>query len=209
MLPIKVITLWTAAWLAFTTPTTPHEAQPTRPDIRLTTVAPGITIDHFDEVGIDGQRFLGADASWTLSTGDLAEAHIILDELGTGEAYFAINGDTIAHVSLADDELAGTTGPSLTSWTPAAIDYPPELVAALMHAEIGELLLGKMVPAEFKCSRFGKKVLKAGKYIWTGLVAAGSTVCCIATEGIGCPVCMGAGAVATLAGQEAADGYCD
>ena len=206
MVPARIITLWTAAWIVFATP---REGRATPPHSPQTTVAPGIAVDHFDVVGVDGERFLGADASWKLSTGDLAEAHMIIDARGTGEAYVAINGDTLAHVSLAAGELAGTAGPSLTSWTPAATDYPPEIIAELMQAQVGELMLGGMVPAEFKCSPFGKKVLKAGKYIWTGLVAAGSGVCCIATEGIGCPVCLGAGAVATLAGQEAADGYCD
>jgi hypothetical protein len=55
---------------------------------------------------------------------------------------------------------------------------------------------------------WGKKVLRAGKYVWGSVVMGGAGVCCLAT-GAGCPLCTVGGWVLTEAGSEALEGYCD
>ncbi len=166
---------------------------------------------HFEDSLVGGAHGWGTIATYELSSGDTAEALLNVDSLGRGEAYLAINGDIISHVAIEYTAGVGERSSKMTTWLPDEdeIAYPPELIAELVHGDVGDAILNRLVPQEFKCSRFGKKALKAGKYMWIGLVAASGTVCCMATAEIACPACVGAAAIGVAAGSEAIDGYCE
>jgi hypothetical protein len=168
--------------------------------------APAILdVSHFDYTKKDGTRLWGAAASYDLSSGDVGEAFFVIGNDGAGEAYLTINGDIIAHAAIVHDE---GDSPTQTSWTPLSVTHPPEVIVELMRVDLPPLV-ADTIPQEFKCSPFGRKVLKAGKYLWTGLLAASGAACCIATQTLACPACAAGAAIGTLAGQEFADGYCD
>jgi hypothetical protein len=90
------------------------------------------------------------------------------------------------------------------------VDLPPQVLAELANENVAnEIFAGIGGPQLFPCSDFGKRAVKAAKYLWVGLMGAAIPVCCAATGGVGCVACGAATAIGGLAGTEAADGYCD
>jgi hypothetical protein len=150
-------------------------------------------------------REFSVSREYPLSTGDVGEVFVTADTDGNGHAYFAINGDLVAAatVTVVDGEE-----PEPQTWTASGELYAPELVAELVQHEAVTDLAADMVPEEFKCSRFGRKVLKAAKYAMYGTATALTAACC-STVTPGCLVCaFGAGAGAGAIG-DAFDAYCE
>jgi hypothetical protein len=140
-----------------------------------------------------------SSASYELSTGDLAELRMEIDGAGVGEIEIAIDGDTIVR--------SWSDGSGVETWTPDSSGYSPEVIhEAMMMA--ATTVLPQSLPQAFPCSEYGKKVLKAGKYIWGMTVAAAGVLCCTAAGG-GCPLCVAGAWAAHEAGGEALDNYCD
>jgi hypothetical protein len=149
----------------------------------------------------DGLRVRWASTTYELSSGQEAELFVEVDELGRGDGLIYVDGEALVHV-IVD---GGTT-----TWVAPDVDLPPQTLAQLAHANVAnEIFSGIGGPQEFPCSDFGKKAVKAAKYLWVGLLGAAIPVWCAATGGVGCPACGAAAAVGSLAGVEAADGYCD
>jgi hypothetical protein len=163
-------------------------------------------VTHFDDTNADGSRAWGAEATYELSSGDLGEAYVMIDSHGSGEGRLMINGDIIAHAAIVEDPQ--TLQPVTTMWWPTTADYPPEVIAEAMRVDL-LAMVADSIPQEFKCSEFGKKVMKAGKYMVAGLLGAGVAGCCIVSQGLACIACGGAAAMGAMAGSEFADGYCD
>lgn len=159
----------------------------------------------FAATATDGTRSWGATASYLLSSGDVGEVLMVLGEDGTGEAQLMINGEIIAQVAM---ELPSPDdGPVLTTWMPASVKHPPEVIAELMRVDL-PAVLAESLPQEFKCSGWAKKLLKAGKYLWTGAVAAGGVTCCI-TVSPGCVLCAGTAAVVGEYVHDKLENHCD
>lgn len=151
-------------------------------------------------------RMWGADGRYLLSTGDIGMVSLVIDGAGSGEAYLAINGDIVAHAAVHLDPA--TAQPVTTPWWPEQVDYSPELIAELMRVDLSAVVADS-IPQEFKCSPWGRKVMKAGKYMMIGLIGASGAACCIASKGVACVVC-GAGTAIGIEGvSEFADGYCE
>lgn len=162
-------------------------------------------ISYFDETRADGSQVWGVEVAYILSSGDAGDAFLTIDEDGNGEAYLAIDGDIVAHTSLTHDPRTGW--PTLTSWSPPDLDHAPELIAESMQIPMG-LAINRMFPQEFKCSPFGKQVVKAAKYLWIGATFAAGATCCV-TVSATCYLCGVSMALAGEAGAEALDKHCD
>jgi hypothetical protein len=151
----------------------------------------------------DGHRVRWTSVTYELSTGHEAEMFVEVDDRGRGDGYIFIEGEALLHVTT--DEHGATT-----TWVAPDIDLPPEALAQLATVNVAdEIFAGIGEPQAFKCSDFGKGVVKAAKYLWVGLAGAAGAACCAGGLGVGCLVCGGATSVAILAGTEAADGYCE
>jgi hypothetical protein len=164
----------------------------------------------FESTATDGTRSWGATATYRLSTGALGEAFMVLNDDGSGEAQLMIDGEIIAHVAI---ELPGS-GPepvsALTTWLPASVSASPDALAEMMQVDLPVIVAGS-IPQEFKCSPWAKKMLRAGKYMWTGLVTAGIAACCAGTGVLtpGCVICAGGlGAGGAYVGDKLGD-HCD
>ena len=159
----------------------------------------------FQSTAADGTRSWGATATYRLSTGDLGEAFMVLDDDGSGEAQLMIDGEIIAHAAVTVDSDGQLI---VTTWQPSSMSHSPAALAEMMQVDLPGIVAGSL-PQEFKCSDWGRKVMKAGKYMAVGLIGAGMAACCIASQGLACIACGGATAVGTLGVIEFADGYCD
>lgn len=153
----------------------------------------------------DGHRTRWASVTYTLPDGETAEAVLVVDDADHGDGYLYVDGEAVAHSSWGAD-----TG--VTNWTssdPAARELAKVALDGL-GGEAGNELLDAFAgdSQAFKCSAWGKKVLRAGKYIWVGVVASTTAACCGATAP-GCILCAGAGAAAGAMGADALEGYCD
>jgi hypothetical protein len=114
-----------------------------------------------------------------------------------------VDGEALVHVT---SDGHGDT----TTLVAPDIDLPPPVIAQLSHAIVaGEIFAGIGGPQEFPCSDFGKKAVKAAKYLWVGVSAAVGIVCCIGGVTVGCAVCGAAAAVSGEWGGDIADEYCD
>jgi hypothetical protein len=154
----------------------------------------------------EGHRVRWASVTYSLPNGQIAEVVILADDTASGDGYLLVDGETIAHSSYDDAN-------GVVSWTTADPEMGELAAAALVGLSGGaaDELLDAFAggPQEFPCSDWGKKVLRAGKYIWGAVVTGGGAVCCGATNLLGCGVCVGGAYVLTEAGADALEGYCD
>lgn len=162
---------------------------------------------YFDDVRADGSRGWSVALTYELSTGDFGEAYLDGDSLGNGESYFAINGTIVAHARVT---IEAETGGPITSYSLSQVgfEYAPELLAELVHPQVVDVMLDGMGPQEFKCSKFGRKVLKAAKYAMYGTATALTAACC-GTLTPGCLVCAFSAGGAAAAAGDALDDYCE
>jgi hypothetical protein len=153
----------------------------------------------------DGLRVRWASATYELSSGQEAELFVEVDERGRGDGLIYVDGEALVHV------VTDGQGVTTTTWVAPDVDLPPQAIAQLASVNVAdEVFAGiRYEPLSFTCSDFGKRVVKAAKYLWVGLMGAAMPVCCAATGGVGCVACGAATAMGALAGTEAADGYCD
>ncbi|PRP96584.1 hypothetical protein ENSA5_36600 [Enhygromyxa salina] len=154
----------------------------------------------------DGRRVRWASVTYTLPDGQTAEVVLVADDTASGEGYLFVDGEAIAHSSYDDAN-------GVASWRSSAPGTDALAGAALVGLSGGaaDELLNVFTegPQEFPCSKWGKKVLRAGKYIWGAMVAASAGACCGGTGMAGCGLCSAGGAVLHEAGREALEGYCD
>jgi hypothetical protein len=195
--------------LVFTAPPGTPPNSSARPDevrVPLPSAPSHVEVTHFDDVRADGSHVWGAAAMYELSTGDIGEAYVEGDDLGNGEAYYAINGEIVAHATVTVGD--GAEGPITSSWSPNDSSYSPEVLAELMHRRVVELMINGTMPREFECSPFGKTVLKAVKYAVYGTATAVTAACCGAVTP-GCLVCAFSAGGAAAAAGDALDDYCE
>jgi hypothetical protein len=170
--------------------------------------APVVEADEYTTAA--GHRTRWASAKYVLPDGKLAEVFLIADDTASGEAMISVDGEAI--VSATYDPRAGVT--RWTSPEPGSSERAAAALSAIAERDGGELLdaFVGLGPQEFPCSDYGRKVVKAAKYLWIAASYATGALCCLgattATLG-GCVVCATAIGVAEHAGTEALDGYCD
>ncbi|WP_052546162.1 hypothetical protein [Enhygromyxa salina] len=154
----------------------------------------------------EGRRTRWASVTYTLPDGRSAEVVLVADDAARGDGYLFVEGEVIVHATYDD-----TIG--LDSWTTSTPGGDALAAAALfgLSGAPGHALLDAFTegPQAFPCSEFGKGVLKAARYMWTGMVAASGAACCGATAGSGCILCAGAAAIANEVGKDALNNYCD
>lgn len=173
-----------------------------------------IEISFSDNALPGGLRVLSASAVYELSNGDLAEAYLEADSSGYAELSIAIDGEVVMRSAaeparvLPGAENDNSDDLSLTSmWDELDADYPPQLLAELIHHDVLAAMTIGMVPEEFKCSRFGKRVMKAAKYATYGVATAVTAACCTSVS----PACLACAFSAGAAGGaigDAFDDYC-
>jgi hypothetical protein len=151
-----------------------------------------------------GHRTRWASAKYVLPDGKLAEVFIIADDTASGEATISVDGEAI--VSATYDPSAG-----VTRWTSPELGAADLATAALtaIGDRGGEELLDAFAavgPQAFPCSDYGRKVLRASKYIWRGLTVAAQVA---GGVGVGCVACAIAADALKEAGSKELDGYCD
>jgi hypothetical protein len=152
----------------------------------------------------EGHRVRWASATYSLPDGQVVEVVMAADETASGDAYLFVDGETVAHSHY--DETDGVV--SWTSSEPETGELVAAALAGLSGGVADELLDAFIGSQEFPCSEWGKKALRAGKYVWGSVVMGGAGVCCLATAA-GCPLCTVGGWALTEAGSEALEGYCD
>jgi hypothetical protein len=178
---------------------------PSDTDAPVAYAAPVIAADEYTTRA--GHRTRWASAKYVLPDGKIAEVFIVADETASGEATISVDGEAL--VSTSYDPTTGVT--SWASTEPGA----GELVIAAMTAIAdrgGDELLDAFTPDEpeaFPCSDYGRKVVRAAKYVWGMTLAASTSFCCAGTGVFGCGGCLAAGWGLGEAGAEALDGYCD
>jgi hypothetical protein len=151
----------------------------------------------------DGLRVRWASTTYELSSGREAELFVEVDEHGRGDGLIYVDGEALVHVTT---DVKGDT----TSWVAPDVDLPPQVLAELANETVAnEIFAGIGGPQEFPCSDFGRKAVRAAKYLWIAATHAATAVCCIGGAGVGCVLCVAGVGVAGHAGAEAADDYCD
>lgn len=201
------VTLLSSALFLSPPPGTPAELGG-RPGLVCVAPAPApsdVKVSYFSGDRPDGVSYLGASSTYTLSTGDVGEAHIVIDAEGFGEAYFAINGDIVSHTTIEYGEI---DGPRLSSWHPPSLNYSAELVAELIAGATDDLTR-RMIPEPIKCSDFGRKATKATKWLFRAAKYATAAACCTLSAGSACVVCAAGTLLAGDAVEEALDGHCN
>jgi hypothetical protein len=154
-----------------------------------------------------GHRTRWASAKYVLPDGKLAEVFLIADDTASGEATISVDGDLL--VSSSYDPTSGVT--SWTSPERGAADLAAAAMTAIGDRGGMELLdaFAPVGPQAFPCSDYGRKVLRASKYIWRGLTVAAQVACCAGGVGVGCVACAIAADAVKEAGSKELDGYCD
>ncbi|NJK33412.1 MAG: hypothetical protein HC927_13980 [Deltaproteobacteria bacterium] len=143
--------------------------------------------------------------TYELSTGHQAEVFVEVDGLGRGDGYIFVESEILVHVSHDPDARDGT----ITTWIAPDITLPEAALLELPQVNVAEeLFAGIADPRATKCSNFGKKAVKAAKYIWIGLSAAAGAACCAVTTA-GCPLCVGGATVVGAVGADIANDYCE
>jgi|SRR5690606_16180686 len=160
----------------------------------------------FTSTATGGSQAWGSTATYRLSTGETGEAFMLVNSDASGEAQLMVDGEIIAHVAV--DWPTSSPGPIVTTWYSPSVSATPEAIAEMMRVDL-PLIVADQLPQEFKCSDWGRKVMKAGKYMALGLIGAGAAACCIASQGFACVACGGASMAGGVAVVEFADGYCD
>jgi len=117
-----------------------------------------------------------------------------------------IDGEIIAHVAVALDPA--THQAVTTTWHPPEVSATPEGIAEMMRIDL-PAIVAESLPQEFECSAWGRKALKAGKYLWRGVVAAAELTCCAGSLGVGCIVCTGVNVVVDTYITDKLDNHCD
>lgn len=155
----------------------------------------------------EGRRVRSASVTYPLPDGQIAEVVILADEMASGDGYLFVDGEAIAHTRY--DEVGGVV--TWTSPNSKASELAAVALAGLSGGAYAELedAFTDYGPHGFPCSEFGKKVLKAGKYIVGGLIAGSAAVCCQATSGVACFACGAGGWALIEASSEGFDNYCD
>lgn len=158
----------------------------------------------------DGTVFYTASATSTLSTGDMGEANIMVAGDGSGRVSLAINGTIITQGEISvgeynDDDVL--MPPTVHTWTPTEQIYTGELIAELLQGETFAIMMNGMVPQAFKCSSFGRKAVRAGKYLFLAAVGAGAAACGLSTGAL--VPCGAAGMAAGAAISDGFEGYCE
>ncbi|PRQ10055.1 hypothetical protein [Enhygromyxa salina] len=154
----------------------------------------------------DGQRTRWASVTYGLPDGQTAEFILVADDSNSGDGYLYVNGEALVHATW--DDANGVS--SWTSSVPGAGALAGAALTAL-EGEAGTALLDAFTGDSqvFKCSAWGKKVLRAGKYIWGAAVMGSAAACCVETGMVGCGLCGAAGWALAEAGSEALENYCD
>jgi hypothetical protein len=168
--------------------------------------------NQFEDVKSDGSTTWSSTVTYSLSTGEVAEAVLTFDSLQTGEMYFAVDGEIVVHVTFSQAAEPGANlerGFATRSWADPDLAEQPALVAELLQESVGDILLDGMIPQPIKCSGFGKGVMRGVKYLWIGATAAAGAACCAGTGIVGCAACAAGAAAAGTAGAEAANNHCD
>ena len=160
----------------------------------------------FSSTAADGTQTWGATTTYQLSTGELGEAFMVVDSKGAGEVQLMIDGEIIAHVEISLEPATGQ--PVTTTWHPPEVTVAPEAIAEAMWIDLPTIVAGT-IPQEFKCSAWGRKVMKAGRYMVGAGLAASAAACCLASQGVACLACAGGAWVVNEAAGEFANGYCD
>jgi hypothetical protein len=163
------------------------------PEVQILDVAADETVQ------LDGLRVRWTSVTYELSTGHEAEMFVEVDDHGRGDAYILLEGEELMHV--ATDEHGGTT-----TWVASDIDLSPKVLTELTAANLPDEIFAGMDPQEFKCSDFGKKAVRAAKYLWIGANTALGLACCAT------PACIPCGTAATVLGAigaDIADDYCE
>jgi hypothetical protein len=150
----------------------------------------------------DGLRVRWASTTYELSSGQEAELFVEVDDRGRGDGLIYVDGEALVHVTTDGN---GDT----TTWVAPDVDLPPQVLAELANGNVANEVFAGLGPQEFPCSDFGKKAVKAAKYIWKGLTIAAGAACCSGGFGVGCVACAIAADIAKDAGSQAADDYCD
>jgi hypothetical protein len=165
-----------------------------------------------ETVETDGVTRWSSTVTYTLSTGETAEAALSFANNQTGEVHFAIDGEVIVHSSYSESAEPGANldrGLVTRSWTAPDLSERQELVAELLQESVGEILIAGLVPQAIKCTSLAKGVMRGLKYLWVGATAAAGAACCAGTGILGCAVCAAGAAAAGTAGAEAANNHCD
>ncbi len=152
----------------------------------------------------DGRRARWVSVTYELSSGQEAQAFVEVDTRGVGEAMIDVEGEPLLHVIVDEQGITET-------WTAPGADVSPEMFVELLGSDVANEIFAGVIPqpAGFPCSEYGKKVLRAGKWIWKGLILAGEAVCCGATTGAGCILCAIGGEIVGEIGEGALDDYCE
>lgn len=93
---------------------------------------------------------------------------------------------------------------------PATVNAAPESIAELLRVDL-PAVLAESIPQEFKCSKWGKTVMRVAGVMWrAGVGAAGAACCALSSASIvGCVACGAGAATAMYEGTKIIDGHCD
>jgi hypothetical protein len=165
-------------------------------------------VDPFSDTRADGGRIWGATATYSLSSGDTGEAFLVIDSAGVGEAQIVINEIVVAHTAIIIDPATGQ--PVVTTWYPASVNLPPEVIAEMIRVDL-PVIVAEQIPEEFKCSPWGQKVTKVASVLFRATAYAAGGACCAATSAsiVGCAICAAGSGVAADEVGKALDNYCD
>jgi hypothetical protein len=169
--------------------------------------SPGHTVVGQDYTEPDGRRGRWASVEYELPTGEQAELAIAVTDAGasvTGEGWLTVSGEVVAEVSLAADGTVSTSSRSQVSGDATAA------ALAGLTPDVVEDLSVTLVPPElaFGCSDFGKKAVRAGKYLMMGVIGATAAACCGAGPAA-CGVCWAGSVPAVGMTDDLFEGYCD
>jgi hypothetical protein len=181
----------------------PPRAAAEEPTIETPPVATILDVAAGESQQGDGLRVRWTSVAYELSTGHDAEMLVEVDDQGRGDVHVYVDSEAILHVTT---DAHGAT----TTWLAPDVDLPPEALAQLAAVNVAdEIFAGVGDPQEFKCSDFGKKAVKAAKYLWIAATHAATVACCVGGVGVGCLVCGVGAQVAGAVGSDMANEYCD
>jgi hypothetical protein len=165
--------------------------------------------DHYART--DGTQVVEGSVDYTLSLGERASWSILITDDGYGAAHFEVDGQILVYATFEEGapESGLRPGSMVETWVSPNISLPAETVAELFQESVTEILFDGLVPQEFKCSAFGRKVMKWAKHLTYGALGAGTAGCCALGSIPGCMLCGGAAGTAGSALGDAFDAHCD
>jgi hypothetical protein len=154
-----------------------------------------LEVDAEEATQPDGRRARWTSVTYQLSSGQIAEAFVEVDEQGHGEAMIHVDGEPLLHA---------TTGGS--TWVAPEIDLPPEVIVQLVSVDIANQVFAGVVhePLKGPCSKW----VRAAKYAWLAAIGVAEVICCSGAPIAGCVVCTGLAVVAAAAGDDIEEDYC-